>query len=186
VQGLFLLDSGDAQIWNNTIIGGTEPVRIHDTTREAKDVNSAPYGYDKRRPVPDPTVTWVVFNIEMKNNLIGGQQGGWCGVFCILNDTDTRTGAQMIKLDGNIYQRTSATAPKELIRWASGKGGKTNYGSLSAFRSAVAGQEASGAEALTSVAALSTSLPKAGVAIPASVASVIGVPAGTVKVGQIG
>ncbi|MCD9155436.1 right-handed parallel beta-helix repeat-containing protein, partial [Aeromicrobium duanguangcaii] len=146
VQGLFLLDSGDAQIWNNTIIGGTDPVRIHDTPRNAKDLNSAPYGYDPRQPKPDPTVTWEVFNIEMKNNVIGGQKGGWCGVFCLLNDSDSRTGAQMAKVDGNIYQRTSATAPKELIRWSGGKGVRTNYGSLTAFRTAVGGQETSGTE----------------------------------------
>nr|WP_255669380.1 right-handed parallel beta-helix repeat-containing protein [Aeromicrobium duanguangcaii] len=189
VQGLFLLDSGDAQIWNNTIIGGTDPVRIHDTPRNAKDLNSAPYGYDPRQPKPDPTVTWEVFNIEMKNNVIGGQKGGWCGVFCLLNDSDSRTGAQMAKVDGNIYQRTSATAPKELIRWSGGKGVRTNYGSLTAFRTAVGGQETSGTEVATTVSALTSMLtsvlPKAGVPIPASVASVIGVPHGTVRVGQI-
>ncbi|MCD9153797.1 hypothetical protein, partial [Aeromicrobium duanguangcaii] len=78
--------------------------------------------------------------------------------------------------------RTSATAPKELIRWSGGKGVRTNYGSLTAFRTAVGGQETSGTELL---GGLPASLPNAGVPIPSAVASVIGVAGGTLRVGRI-
>ena len=50
VQGLFFLDAGLANIWNNTITGSNVPVRFHDTPRNAADLNSAPYGYDPVGP----------------------------------------------------------------------------------------------------------------------------------------
>ncbi len=90
VQGLFFLDAGLADIWNNTITGSQEPVRFHDTNRNAADLNSALYGYDPSRPKPDPTVTWVVYGINFRNNIVGGGVGGWCGVF--VSSTTPTTG----------------------------------------------------------------------------------------------
>ena len=181
VQGLFFLDAGLADIWNNTITGSQEPVRLHDTNRNAANLNSYPSGYDPSRPKPDPTVTWVVYGINMRNNIIGGGSGGWCGVLCVLNDTDTRSASQMVSLDGDLYQRTSATSPSALVRWATTtKGAETNYNSLGAFKTAIAKQETNGAEV---VGAMPSTLPAAGVGLPSSVASILGLATGTTYVG---
>lgn len=180
VQGLFLLDSGRASIWNNVITGATEPVRMHDTSRNAADLSSAPYGYDKRRPKPDPTVTWVVRDIEFKNNVVGGGNGGWCGVLCVLNDSDSRPADQMMRMDGNVYQRASTSTPPALIEWASGQGARTSYDVLTSFRAAHAGQDLHSAEVTGPRIAVP---PEAGVPMPASIAAVLDLPAGTVHVG---
>ena len=179
-QGLFFLDAGLAEIWNNTITGSKVPVRFHDTPRNAADLDSAPYGYDNRQPKPDPTVTWVVYGINFKNNIVGDQKGGWCGVLCVLNDTDSRNGSQMATLNGNIYQRASTTTPSELFRWATNYKTKVNYGSMTAFRSAVANQETKGAEV---VGPMPSTLPSAGVGLTAAVAAILQKPTGSVYVG---
>ena len=181
VQGLFFLDAGLAEIWNNTITGSQVPVRFHDTNRNAVDLNSAPYGYDSRRPKPDPTVTWVVHGINMRNNIVGDMKGGWCALLCVLNDTDNRPAGQMVSMDGNLYQRTTATNPSALLKWAtSTKGAETNYTSLRAFKAAISQQEVNGSEFL---GALSTIAPLTGVAMPSSVATVAGLSPGTTLVG---
>ena len=181
-QGLFFLDAGLADVWNNTITGSKEPVRLHDTNRNAADLNSAPYGYDNRQPKPDPTVTWVVYKINFRNNIVGGGNGGWCGVLCVLNDTDTRTASQMVSLDGDVYQRSSANNPSALLRWATAtKGAETNYNSLGAFKSAIANQEVHGAEVVGSAPSLA---PQSGVAMPSNVATIMGLATGSTYVGS--
>jgi trimeric autotransporter adhesin len=186
-QGLFFLDAGLANIWNNTITGSPVPVRFHDTNRNAADLNSAPYGYDNRQPKPDPTVTWVVYGITFRNNIVGGGVGGWCGVLCVLNSTDTRTASQMVSLDGDVYERSSASSPSALVRWATATtGATTNYPSLSVFKMAIANQEVHGAEVVGAGAgAVPSSLPRAGVAMPSDVATVLGVATGTTYVGAM-
>lgn len=178
-QALFLLDTGRARIWNNTVTGSLIPVRIHDSARIASNTSSAPYAYDPRRPKPDPTVTWMVYDVQFSNNVVGDMRGGWCGVLCVLTDTGIRTASQMVTLNGNVYQRKSASDPATLIRWATGKTTKAEYKTLAAFKSGT-GQEPRGAEVLGS---LPSTLPAAGVGVPADVASTLGVSTGTVLVG---
>lgn len=164
VQSVFVLDAGSARIWNNTISGGSEPVRIHDTNRESTS-----------------GVSWHVKDMEFSNNIVTANRSGWCGNLCLLNDSDSRIGNQMARLNGNVYHRASATNPSFLVRWSGGKGVKKDYTSFSAFRSAT-GQESKGREI---VGTLPTSGSLQGEAIPADVSSLLGLSAGSTRVGSV-
>lgn len=181
-QGLFLLDAGKARIWNNVITGSAETVRFHDSDRDASDTSSAPYGYDRRQPVPDPTVTWKVYDVEMSNNVIGNMRSGWCGVLCALNDSDSRTGSQMVRLNGNVYHRASASNPSVLVRWSAGKGQRTDYTSFSTFQRSTS-QESAGREVIGSLPTSYGGL--TGVPAPADIASILGVASGSTRVGPV-
>ena len=123
----------------------------------------------------------MVYGINFKNNVVGNMRGGWCAVLCVLNDTDTRPAGQMVKLDGDLYQRTSASSPSALFRWAtSTKGSETSYGSLSALRSANSTQEASGSEYTGPLSSLPTT---SGSTVPSNVAAILGVATGSRVVG---
>ena len=126
-------------------------------------------------------MTWVVYGINFRNNIVGDMKGGWCGVLCVLNDTDTRTASQMVSMDGDVYQRTSATSPSVLMKWATAtKGAETNYSSLSSFKTAIANQEVKGADVLGTMPSI---LPAAGVALPSNIATILGLATGATYVG---
>lgn len=165
-QSVFVIDSGDVRLWNNTITGSLVPVRVADTDR----LNS------------DPSVPWRTENIDIRNNVISGMVKGdnWCGMLCVYDHQKKRTAEQMrVTIDGNVYQRADRASPDALIRWAAGTAGPKNHATLTAFRTAT-GQERSGAEILGAIPA---TLPKAGTALPGDVATWLGVSAGAIAVG---
>lgn len=168
--GVFVLDSSEVQLWNNEISGGELPLRISEGPRVASGA--------------DAGVTWVMKNVTVRNNLIGGLTEGdnWCAVACVLDDRRLSTAAQMnVTFDGNVFQRTAPNRPSTLIRWAGGSGGAVDFPTLGAMKSAV-GQEASGAEVIAPSLAAAT-IPRAGVPVPAAVASILGLATGTARVG---
>lgn len=147
-QSFFALDSNQVQLWNNTIIGSQVPIRVSETNRDAAVRSSAPYGYDKRRPIPDPTVTWETGQIDIKNNIISGVVKGnnWCGMLCVYDHDNKLTAEDMqVDIDGNRYERSDRTTPTAIIRWAQGSRGAVNFTNLATFR-ATTSQEASGTE----------------------------------------
>jgi parallel beta-helix repeat protein len=71
--GILIHDTSDVLIYNNKVgdysIFG---LKISQDTRRQADA-SVPEAHDKRRPVPDPTVTWITQNIKIVNNVFGSR-----------------------------------------------------------------------------------------------------------------
>lgn len=146
-QSVFVIDSDKVKLWNNTITGSQLPIRVSETDRDAA---TGTYGFDKRQPRPDPTVTWETGQIDIRNNLIADVVKGnnWCGMLCVYDHDKKLTAEQMdVTLNGNFYERSDTTAPSAVVRWASGSRGAVNYSTLSTFRSTT-GQETAGVESL--------------------------------------
>jgi parallel beta-helix repeat protein len=188
-SGIRVADSSGARIWNNTVLRNGMAVDVQDGPRVATDL-SIP-GHDRRQPLPDPTVTWVVQDVEVRNNVL--DVGTRTGVRCLFRAADDsgsgRTAAQMgITGDYDLYVRPSASQLPTVVAWAGGSTTRA-FGSVDAFRSGT-GQEARGLgiEApTTSVLAtpdadlrLRADSPAKGkgAALPADVAAAIGRPAG--------
>ena len=65
--GIFPRNTNDGRIWNNTTVGnGESNINVLPDTRRPTNTS---YGHDTRQPFPDPTMTWLITNIEIKNNI---------------------------------------------------------------------------------------------------------------------
>ncbi len=101
--GLFVLNSGNVKIWNNTFVGNANRnVSIGQDGRRASDPNAA--GHDPRTRFA-PLAPWIVRNTVMSNNVMA-ESAGNCLV-CVQDYSTTFTGAQMM----SSVTATSTTAP---------------------------------------------------------------------------
>ena len=71
--GLKINDATNVRIYNNTISNNGKNVDLVQDLRRASDL-SIP-GHDPRRPLPDPTVTWLLGNVQFMNNVVGALTG---------------------------------------------------------------------------------------------------------------
>ena len=181
-NGLLVLDATKVDIWNNSIRGGLTPVRIADGTRTWGDASSE--------------ATGVMRDVTVRNNTLGdpisaGSQN-WCGIMCMLDDRRISTASQMnMTTNGNLYYRATTGVPRLTIRWAGGSSGPRDFTTLAAFKQAT-GQESNGSEVLGTtlldergVLRSGGRLSGVGVSIPSDVASLGGLPAGSVLVGAV-
>ena len=141
--GLKINNAQSVEIWNNTIAGNRgRPVWLVQDSRVASDLSEP--GHDPRQVLPDPTVTWILGPITVRNNIVAGSASN-----CMLCGQDTallRTAETIgITADGNVYNRPSSTTPKWIATWPSGVTNPYVYTTVSAFRTAK-GQEKTGAE----------------------------------------
>ncbi|MCU1557978.1 MAG: wcoA [Microbacteriaceae bacterium] len=139
-NGIKVNDTGDVQIWNNTVTANGIDLRIAQDLRRASD-QSVP-GSDPRQTQPDPNMTWVVGAVTVSNNVFSGATDS------LVRFEDFSGGSTVgqlgVSFDGNAYQRRDASSPKALVVWPHGKGG-VSYGTLKAFEGST-GQEKHGVE----------------------------------------
>ena len=142
-SGIRVADSSQARIWNNTVLRNAIAVDVQDGPRVATNL-SIP-GHDPRQPLPDPTVTWVVQDIEVRNNILDvGSRVGTPYLFRADDGSNQRTAEQMrVTADHNVYVRPSPTQLGTLVAWSNRPAGVRYFGSVGAFRSGT-GQEAHG------------------------------------------
>ncbi|AFV88625.1 Putative sortase-sorted surface protein [Acidipropionibacterium acidipropionici ATCC 4875] len=147
-----IMNSGNATIWNNTIAGNGGGIDITQDSRRASDL-SLP-GHDKRQPLPDPTVPWIVTNVSVANNVVSQSAGEY--LLRVADWSREFTGGQMIsQSEGNLFHRASATTPTYVTVWSPQAGaGSKGYPTWDAYRAAT-GLDASsllvtGASPLTS------------------------------------
>ena len=141
--GLKINNANGVQIWNNTVVGNkSKPMWLVQDKRVASNL-SLP-GHDPRQPMPDPTVTWILGNLTVKNNVFA-QPSGNCLV-CLEDAALYRSATTIgVRINGNAHHRQTSTSPTYSAIWASGQTNPKVYGTLSAFRTAT-GQEAHGRE----------------------------------------
>lgn len=115
--GLFVLNSGNVKIWNNTFVGnGNRNISIGMDSRRASDPNTP--GHDPRTRYA-PQASWIVRNVVMSNNVMA-ESGGNCLV-CVQDFSLQYTGSQMVSsINGNLYHRTSPGTPRWFSAWSKG------------------------------------------------------------------
>lgn len=129
-----IMNSGNATIWNNTIIGNGGGIDITQDYRRASDLRLP--GHDRRRPVPDPTMPWIVRNVSVANNIVSQSKGEY--ILRIADWSRGFTGAQMVsRSEGNLLHRASAATPTYTAVWSPHVGaGSKGYATLRDYQSA--------------------------------------------------
>ncbi|RHA41945.1 right-handed parallel beta-helix repeat-containing protein [Cellulomonas rhizosphaerae] len=174
--GLEIYDAGGVQAWNNVVADNElYSVRMLQDAR----VNS------------DAAVPWQLRGVTLRNNIIDTTPTAVVPIL-VQDLTATRYANDWdISLDGNLYHRSSASAPSNFAYWANGKTGLTSFKTLATFTNATGNDTHSklvdGAEVLTADYALTGAGSDAtkGVAraLPPAVANALGVATSWAKVG---
>lgn len=138
--GIKVNDTSGVAIWNNTIVGNDRPVNIVQDDRDANDPGTP--GHDPRFPVPAPGMTWINGPVDVHNNVLDrGQSGANC-LLCVEDYSGRFTADELgVSASGNVYARSSRSAPTWLVVWSQGGGNPEVFTSLDAFNRAT-GQEA--------------------------------------------
>jgi parallel beta-helix repeat protein len=184
LDGLLISDTGQVDVWNNTISKNARSINIVQGTRRATQLDTA--GHDPRQVLPDPTVTWITGNITVSNNVLA--DGTFKCVLCVEDFSHERSAAQMnIVSDGNVFKRSSASMPVWATVWSRGAGNPAVYTSIAEY-SAATGQDVNsvaidGGDAATLAAAIRSSEATASRPLPAKVAPLIGQAAGARHLG---
>ncbi|WP_131736693.1 right-handed parallel beta-helix repeat-containing protein [Actinomadura roseirufa] len=190
-DGVKVNDTSDVQIWNNTLTGNGRTVHLVQDGRRRDDPRTP--GRDPRQKGPDPAMTWRVEKITVSNNTLADARPDTPCLLCVEDASGERGAGRMgLTVNGNVYVRPDTHAPRTLVLWARGSGGRTTYTDLGRFRSET-GQEARGQTHDSSAAAdgqgtlertvageadASAALP-----LPDFVARLLGKPAGARHVG---
>lgn len=174
--GIKLQNAGHFQIWNNTSIRNNKDIFIVQDSRLQTNLSLS--GHDPRQKLPDMSVPWQAYYVTIHNNILENSTGQ--GLLDVEDYTKALSGNGMhITTSHNAFVRASASSPSRLVVWSQG-GGKsaTGFATLSAFQSGT-GQE-SGSVSATSAAALPGLTP---VALPASIAPLVGQSSGAAHLG---
>ena len=130
-------NSNGIQLWNNTIYGLTKPIQF---AMDGRTPANSRYATDSRRPFPDPTMTWVMGNSTIGNNVVQGKQY----LLDIEDFTGKRSASALgFKANGNVYSQPKAGVPNWVVVWARANDDPAVFTSVSGFR-ASAGHESTG------------------------------------------
>lgn len=140
-NGIKLNDTDNVQIWNNTVANNAIDLRVAQDPRRATDPTVP--GQNPRYP-SDPAMTWVLGNIVVSNNVFSGSS---ISALVSVQDYSGHFTAQQlgVTLNGNAYQRASASEPESQLLWEQGHNTAKQYTPLSTFRLET-GQEKQGAQ----------------------------------------
>ncbi len=190
MDGIKVNNTSNVKIWNNTFLGNSRSIWLaQDSRRNTKQSDPA---VDPRIPWPDPEMPWQLDDVTLSNNVIGLPNGTANCVLCVEDYSRLETAESMrIKVNGNVYDRTSSTSPSWLVVWSRGANSPATFTTLSTFKSTT-GQETRGREYVGSVVVsptgvlapgVSDAAPQIALALPADVATLIGRPAGVAALG---
>ena len=188
-NGIKLNNTSDVRIWNNTISGKNRILNIVQDARRASRASDP--GHDPRQPFPDATMTWIVKNIDVKNNVLSNTGGG-NAILAVEDYSGSFSAAQMnISMDSNAYHRTGSSTPNWSLVWSRVAGNPAVYTTLANFTKAV-DQDQKSFE-LTSPTVLTSSSDPSSVitskssqaaSLPSSIASLIGQTTGAKRLGN--
>ncbi|GAA2737155.1 hypothetical protein GCM10009867_23250 [Pedococcus aerophilus] len=190
-NGIKVNNTSNVRIWNNTIVANHRELNIVADSRLASNTS---WGHDPRRPDPDPTMTWVLGPVQVRNNVIGLARGGNC-LTCVEDYTFRRSAEQIgVTTGGNIYNRPAGSTPTWTHVWSSGRTNPYVFTGLGSFQRATGQDRTSVSYEHGPVVTLSGKLtPGArtkGAAIaaplPADLAKLSGLTAGSRRVGVWG
>lgn len=182
LNGLKVNDTDQVQVWNNTFVGNSRSINLVQDFRRASNLHEA--GHDPQRPRPDPTVSWVLGNVQVVNNVVAAQRTSAICMVCVEDYSHARAARQLdVTYRGNVYNRPTGM-PAWFAVWSRGAGNPSVFTSWGAFRSAT-GQDAGGVAVDGSVVVSPTGVLSAAVVaresgatpLPSWVATLMGRPA---------
>jgi parallel beta-helix repeat protein len=186
-RGLFLLDSGNVQVYNNEF-GGNSMIAIMLSQDARRQAAPGAVGRDPRAPVPDPTVPWLTRNIVVSNNVF--DKSGKFQFYALDKATNIPADAMNLTINGNLFTPRTDTSLPTMVAW----GGSDNvtlyrYETPAALAAAKnpAWHNASTTTALTlnAMRSLFAAAAATAVPLPSGVAQALGQPLGTQRVGII-
>ena len=131
-NGFKLNNSEGVEVWNSTVLGNGRAIWAIQDPRRGDDPSVA--GHDKRRPQPDPQMSWRTGAIRVVNSVLGAPKASTSCVLCVEDGTHQRSAAQMgITVEGVLFARTSPGNPRWLVVWSKGPGNPATYTDLDAF-----------------------------------------------------
>lgn len=184
-----LNDTSDVSIWNNTISGKNRALNIVQDAR--RGANKSDPGHDPRQAFPDPTMTWVIKNIDVKNNVLSNTGGG--NAILGVEDFSGKISAEQMKISmgSNAYHRTAAGLPKWSVVWSKGSGNPSVYTTLTDFAKAKPVEKSSFEITSASVIGANqeptsavTSKSGQATALPSNIAQQIGQETGSKRIGN--
>jgi parallel beta-helix repeat protein len=188
LAGILIDDTGNVEVWNNTLSNNKRNINIAQGNRRASQLETP--GHDPRQTLPDPTVTWVTENIRVSNNILEKSTGNTA---LAVEDHSHQTNANNmnIKVEGNVYQRDTPSAPTWLIAWSRGVGDPAVYFNLKSYSTATGNDKLSlgidGRRVLTTDYRLTDEIRDAqtsvAVPLPAEISNLTGIPSGTKSLG---
>lgn len=188
-NGIKLNNTDNVEVWNNTLIGNGRTINIVQDGRRASDPDDA--GHDPRQPFPDPTMSWIIDDIVVSNNVLADSTGK-C-LLCVEDFSKQYTAEQLgVVAEGNVYQRANAMTPEWLVVWS--RGVETNpavFTTLEQFREQTqleaTGLEIIGGRAVDDAgaldAALSERVSRIAAPLPSGVATLVGQKSGVLALG---
>lgn len=131
-HGVKVNNTAQVSLWNNTVVRNGRAINIVQDERDIDDPETP--GHDPRRPLPDPTMDWVVRDLVLRNNILGAAQYDANCLLCV-EDYSGRWTAEELGIDanGNVYQRPRASAPQWVVVWSRGAGDPAVFTSVRDF-----------------------------------------------------
>ena len=189
-DGIKVNNTSNVQIWNNTFVGNSRSLWLVQDQR--RNTDRSDQAVDPRIPWPDPEMPWQTQDITVSNNVIGLQGGSATCVLCVEDYSGKESAEAMrIKVNGNAYNRSSASAPSTLTVWSRGSGYPATFPTLAAFKSGTGqearGREVTGSTVISATGELSADVQsQAGstaVGLPSDIAQALARPSGTTRLG---
>jgi parallel beta-helix repeat protein len=179
--GIKINNTANVSVWNNTFVGNDRSINLVQDDRLPSTANTA--GRDKRQPFPDPTMTWLNGNAVIANNIVASQKSGIC-MICVEDYSHVRSAEQMVvTTNSNVYQRPNASLPTYLVVWSRGPGDPWAFASFSDVRNVIhqeaQGQIINSAGYVDATGKVIGSISNTATPIPANIATITGVAAGT-------
>ena len=190
LDGIKVNNTSNVKIWNNTFVGNGRSLWLVQDAR--RNTNRYDQAVDPRIPWPDPEMPWQLEDVTVSNNVIGLPGGTAKCVLCVEDYSYKETAEGMrIKVNGNVYNRASASSPSWLTVWSRGSASPATFPTLAGFKSTT-GQEARGREyvgstVISATGALAEEVQglagSTALGLPSDVAAAIGRPAGSTRLG---
>jgi parallel beta-helix repeat protein len=181
--GIQIIGSDDVRIYNNSV-GGFSQFGVKVLQDERRQATAAT-GQDRRRPIPDPTMSWVTGKITIANNAFG--KGGYYQVYVLDSKTNRSADSMGITVTGNAFNQRRTTAQATLVGWGAGDNKTvTRFDSTSALagkNSSWRNVETSSVLDLGAMTGLLTSSLGIVSALPSDIAALLGQPGTARRIG---
>jgi nitrous oxidase accessory protein NosD len=183
--GINVFDSGNVQLYNNTM-GENSKFALTLLQDERRQSVASFDGQDPRRPAVDSTVPWLTRNITISNNVFAN--GGGFSIYALDKRTNIPVDRWNLQITGNLFTKRVATTDPTMVAWGQGDNSTlVRYETPAALAAAKnASWRNTMTTASTSVSGMSSYLTAAAglaVALPGSIASLLGQPSGVKRVG---
>ena len=175
-DGVKINNADNVRLWNNTLAGNAINMALVQDSRDY--LNKSIPGHDPRQTFPDPTMTWKLGNIQVMNTILA--RGGHTNIYA-RDYTAERGAAQMnIKIAGDLFTRTTSPGDS-IVVWGLRSGTLSYLRTVAEIANTGAGSD--NAEVVSDAASPNIAATTYAQPLPADIATLIGQPAGTRKVG---